>query len=310
MTDLNKGNAMNGHEFEDAGRMAVRTSVNTVIANVLLSAFKLYAGIYAHSAAMVSDAVHSVSDVFSTVIVIIGIRAAGRDADEGHQYGHERFESVAAILLAVMLAAAGCAIGYGGILKLYGASTGQIATPGVMALAAAITSILVKEAMYRYALGASKRANSGAMRADAWHHRSDALSSVGSLMGIFGARMGYPALDPAASVVICCFILKAAVEIFVDAIRKMTDEACGPDTIGKIEEIIMEQDGVLGLDALQTRRFGERIYVDVEIRADADATLALSHEIADRVHDAIEAGIPSVKHCMVHVNPAKRDNIA
>jgi cation diffusion facilitator family transporter len=146
--------------------------------------------------------------------------------------------------------------------------------------------------------------------ADAWHHRSDALSSVGSFAGILGARMGYPVLDPAASVVICCFILKAAADIFIDAVCKMIDEACDPAITKKIEALIVEQEGVLGLDILQTRRFGERIYVDVEIRADGNLTLTEAHKTAEQVHDRIEEAFPMVKHCMVHVNPAKRDRIS
>jgi cation diffusion facilitator family transporter len=271
--------------------------------------FKLFAGVYANSGAMLSDAVHSISDIFSTVIVIIGARVSGRSADEKHQYGHERFEDITAILLSIMLGAVGIGIGYGGLRKIYAAGE-EHTVPGALALVAAVFSILVKEGMYWYTRGASKKINSGALMADAWHHRSDALSSVGSFMGILGARAGYPILDPVAGLVICCFILKAAVEIFVDAVRKITDEACDDETIRRIETLIVGLDGVMGIDSLQTRRFGERVYVDVEICADGESTLSESHGIAERVHDEIEAAFPAVKHCMVHVNPAGRDIIS
>ena len=139
--------------------------------------------------------------------------------------------------------------------------------------------------------------------ADAWHHRSDALSSIGAFVGILGARMGYPILDPLASVVICLFIGKAASDIFRDAIDKMVDKSCDPETLGKMRSIILEQPGVQNIDLLQTRLFGPKIYVDIEIAADGNLTLREGHEIAQRVHDAMEKEFPLVKHCMVHVNP-------
>jgi cation diffusion facilitator family transporter len=286
--------------------IATRVSVNTIIANVALSVFKLFAGLYANSEAMISDSVHSMSDVFTTIIVIIGVRVSGRVADENHQYGHERFESVAAIVLAAMLAVVGVGVGVNGVRKIFSSATEALPVPGMLALCAAAVSIMAKECMYWHTRAAAREINSGALMADAWHHRSDALSSVGSFAGILGARAGYPVLDPAASAVICCFILKAAASIFIDAVRKMTDEACDSGTIQRIEALIMGLEGVLGIDSLQTRRFGERIYVDVEICADGESSLSSAHAIAERVHDSIESAFPTVKHCMVHVNPARK----
>jgi cation diffusion facilitator family transporter len=291
---------------ETGERVATRVSVNTITVNVVLSVFKMTAGLYANSGAMISDSIHSLSDVFSTIMVIVGVRVSCRVADENHQYGHERFESVTAVILAVMLGAVGLGIGYGGLRKIFYSGSEPLPVPGSLALIAAIISILLKECMYRYTRRAAKKIGSGALLADAWHHRSDALSSVGSFVGIFGARPGCPVLDPVAGVIICCCILKAAVSIFVDAIRKMTDEACDSETIRKIQALITEQEGVLGIDSLQTRRFGERVYVDIEICADEDSTLGVAHAVAERVHDSIESALPVVKHCMVHVNPTKR----
>lgn len=283
--------------------LAMRVSVVSIAGNVALSAFKLFAGIAANSGAMVSDAVHSLSDVLSTFIVIVGVKMSGKASDRNHPYGHERIECVAAILLAVMLAAVGAGIGYDGVLRIIGGIGGDAAVPGTLALVAALVSIAVKEAMYWYTRAAAKKINSGALMADAWHHRSDALSSVGSFAGILGARLGLPVLDPIASVVICLFIVKVAFDIFRDAIRKMTDEACDDAVVEQIKRVSLSQDGVLGIDRIQTRLFGNRIYVDIEISADGSVPLTLSHGIAERVHDAIEAALPDVKHCMVHVNP-------
>lgn len=281
----------------------VKISVISIIVNVILTAFKLFAGIFSNSGAMVSDAVHSASDVFSTVIVIIGAKMAQKDSDKEHPYGHERMECVAAIVLAAILFFTGLVIGYTGLIKIIEGNYSTLAIPGLLSLIAAVVSIVVKEAMYHATIIVAKRVNSSALKADAWHHRSDALSSVGSFIGIFAARIGFPVFDSVASVVICLFILKAAIDIFRDAISKMTDQSCDEKTIKKMSEEIFAQAGVLRIDQIRTRLFGDKIYVDIEIATDGNATLFESHEIAQRVHDCIEEKFPTVKHCMVHVNP-------
>lgn len=289
--------------MEQEKKTAMRVSAVTIVWNVILSIFKLIAGIVGHSGAMISDAVHSASDVFSTIIVILGINIASRQSDDDHQYGHDRLECVAAILLAVVLFATGIGIGIGGINKIITGTAGKDEIPGMIALLAAVASILVKESMFWYTRSAAKKINSGALMADAWHHRSDALSSVGALIGIGGARLGFPVLDPIASVIICVFIVKAAYDIFKDAIDKMVDKSCDEETEEKMRRLIEEQQGVLKVDVLRTRLFGAKMYVDIEIAADGDITLREGHEIAQVVHDKVEEEFPLVKHCMVHVNP-------
>ena len=284
-------------------KIAVNVSTVTIIINLVLAGFKFVAGFVAHSGAMISDAVHSASDVLATFIVILGVKLAGRDADRDHPYGHERLECVAALILGVILAATGFGIGLSGIRKITGGE--ELLIPGTLALIAAAVSIVVKEVMFWYTWLAAKKIDSSALKAEAWHHRSDALSSVGSFAGILGARLGFPALDPVASVVICLFILKAAWDILADALGKMTDHACPPALVQEMAESVLSQPGVLGLDTLNTRLFGDRVYVDVEIRADGDLPLKVTHATAQAVHDALEAQFPQVKHCMVHVNPAE-----
>ena len=283
--------------------LAYRVSAVSIIVNLVLSFLKLLAGIVASSGAMVSDAVHSASDVFSTVIVIVGIAVSRKKSDEDHQYGHERMECMASLLLAAVLALTGAGIGVSGIRKIVGGNYGALTVPGVLALAAALVSIGVKEWMYWYTRAAAKKINSGALMADAWHHRSDALSSVGALIGIAGARMGYPVLDAVASVVICLFIEKAALDIFKDAMDKMVDKSCPDELVEQMKKVILGQKGVIAIDDIKTRLFGDKIYVDVEFSADGSKSLEESHAIAERVHGAIEKEFPSVKHCMVHVNP-------
>ena len=287
---------------ENMEKIAMKVSIISIIANVVLAAFKLVAGILAHSSAMVSDAIHSASDVFSTFVVMIGIKIASKEPDEEHPYGHERMECVAAIILATILCITGLGIGKNALEFITGNSS-EVSVPGMLALIAASVSIIVKEAMFWYTRHYAKMIDSGALMADAWHHRSDALSSIGAFIGIIFARMGYVMMDSIACLVICVFIVKAAYDIFKDAIDKMVDKSCSLEVEAEIRTIVMSVDGVKGIDSLSTRLFGNKMYVDIEIRADGEKTLNETHEIAEAVHDSIEAQFEKVKHIMVHVNP-------
>ena len=284
-------------------QIVIKVSRTSILANTFLTVFKLIAGITAFSGAMVSDAIHSASDVFSTLIVIVGVKISRKEADKEHPYGHERMECVAAILLAVVLFLTGIGIGYTGIQKIVVGRYENLAVPGGFALIAAILSILVKEWMFWYTKFYAKRINCGALMADAWHHRSDALSSVGSFLGILGARLGFPVMDPIAGVVICVFIIKASYDIFKDAIDKMVDKSCDDSMVAQLRNTVLTQQGVIRVDDLTTREFGNRIYVDVEIAADGRKTLQETHAIAEEVHNQIEEKFPNVKHIMVHVKP-------
>ena len=225
-------------------KVAMKVSGVSIAVNLLLSLFKLLAGILAHSSAMISDAIHSASDVGSTFVVIVGVNLSSKKSDKEHQYGHERMECVSSIILSGLL-----------------------------------------------------------LMADAWHHRSDAMSSVGAFIGILGARLGFPILDPIASVAICVLIVKASVDIFIDAIDKMVDHSCDEATEESMREVIMGVKGVKGIDLLQTRLFGSKMYVDIEISADGEIPLNEAHDVAENVHHTIEKNFKDVKHCMVHVNP-------
>lgn len=285
-------------------KIANKVSFLTILANTGLSLLKLLAGILAHSSAMISDAIHSASDVFSTVVVIIGIRLAAKEPDKEHPYGHERLECVAAIVLAIVLLITGLGIGADALGKIMKGNYDNLQTPGVPALIAAILSIAVKEGMYWYTRFYAIKIDSSALMADAWHHRSDAFSSIGALIGIAGARLGYPIMDSVASLVIFLFIVKAAYDIFKDALDKMVDHSCDEETEKAIYACVMKNEKVLGIDLLQTRIFGNKIYVDVEIAADGSYTLREAHTIAEAVHEDIEKNFPKVKHIMIHVNPA------
>lgn len=294
--------ALNDTKTNTGKKIALKVSIVTIIINALLSGGKMFAGIFANSSAMVSDAVHSASDVLSTIIVIIGVVFAAKASDKNHPYGHERLECVAAVILAVVLAATGVMLGYAGINNII---TGEYQNnvPGILALVMAIVSIAVKEGMYWYTRHAAKKIKSDALLADAWHHRSDALSSIGSFAGILGSMLGARILDSVASIVICLLILKVAFDVFKSAIDKMVDKSCDDKTQDAMKKLILGIDGVVQLDLIMTRVFGNRIYVEIEVSADANLTLIDAHAIAEHIHHAIEQNFPDVKHCMVHINP-------
>lgn len=290
-------------EFSSDKKAAISISKKSILVNIFLFIFKLYAGIVSHSSALISDAVHTSSDIFSTFIVMIGVHQASKKADEKHRYGHERLECVFAILLSVTLAAAGVMIGKTGAEKIISASYNIEYSPKFIAVIAALISIVLKEILFIYTKKTALKINSGALLADAYHHHSDGLSSIGSLFGVLGARFGLPILDPIASLIICVFILKTAADIFIDSVKKLIDEACDPETEEKIKEAILSVEGVLSIDLLNTRRFGSKIYADIEIGADKDLSLLSAHKIAEKVHLKVETDFPEIKHCMVHVNP-------
>lgn len=291
-------------------KTAYKVLIMSITVNVLLSILKFAAGIAGNSSAMISDAADSASDVFSTIVVIIGIKASVKEADAEHPYGHERMESVAAVIISAVLLLTGLSIGFDGIKHIVEGNYVNDDAPSFIALIAAVVSIIIKEFMFRYTKSVAKKIHSDSILADAWHHRSDALSSVGSFSGILGSMLGFKIADSLASIIICVLILKAGIDIATDAINKMVDKSCDIDTEQKIKGIIQNEAGVVRLDDIKTRMFGSRIYVDIIIETDGDIPLRDAHEIAERVHDKVEVCCPQVKHCMIHVNPAEQDDMS
>lgn len=285
-------------------QIANKVSVVTIIWNCILSLFKLIVGIISNSNALISDSIHSASDVFSTFIVIIGIRIAAKEPDKEHPYGHERMECAAAIILSVTLFITGLSIGINAFKNIIDGSSKENINFGILAIIITVISIVVKELMYWYTIYYAKKIDSGALMADAWHHRSDSLSSIGALVGIIGANLGYSIMDSLASLVIFGFITKASYDIFKDALDKMVDKSCDDSTEEEICKCILKNREVLGIDMLQTRIFGNKIYVDLEILLDGTYTLNRAHTIAEEIHDDIEKNFPKIKHIMVHVNSA------
>ena len=281
-----------------------KLSLVSVIGNAVLSGFKLFAGVSGHSSAMISDAVHSFSDVLTTLIAWVGVKISKKASDSAHPYGHERLECIASLLLGAVLLLTGLGIGKAGLETILSRSYETLAIPSAIALIAAIVSIVGKEAMYWYTRYYAKLIHSSAFLADAWHHRSDAFSSIGSLIGIAGSMLGYPVLDSVASVVICLFILKVSYDILKDAVVKLLDTSCGEDYEKQLSTYIAAQDGVVCVDLLRSRMFGNKVYIDLEIQVDGDKSLREAHAVAEQIHHNVEQTFPDVKHIMIHVNPA------
>lgn len=282
-------------------KTAVKVSTVSIILNIILSLLKLVAGIFGKSMAMLSDAVHSLSDVFGSIIVIIGVKISKKKEDNDHQYGHDRMECLASLALGAILFLTGALLIYEGIKKIVSGTS--ISTPGQIALIAAIVSIVVKEGMYWYTKINANRINSDALKAEAWHHRSDALSSIGSLIGVVGAMLGLKILDPVMGCVIGVVIIKVSYDIAKESVDKMVDKACDDDTVGALKKEVEKVSGVKELDMIKTRMFGTKIYVEIEISVDGNMILKDAHDIAEQVHDNIEKNFENVKHCTVHVNP-------
>ena len=278
----------------------IRVSILTLIINVFLSIIKIISGLIGKSVAMVSDGVHSLSDIISTVIVIVGLKISEKEEDDTHQYGHERFENVASIILSFLLFITGAFIAFNSIKNI---NDKAFVIPSKITILVALLSIITKELMYQYTIHIGKKYNSDALKADAWHHRSDAISSIVSLVGVYFTIKGFIYMDLIASILIAIIIVKISVEIFIESINKMLDTSCDDKTLKEIENIVLNTKGVTGIDLLKTRQFGNKIYIDIEITANKKITFKRAHNIAHEVHDNIENKISDVKHCMVHINP-------
>ena len=279
----------------------IKISIITIVINFILFLFKLITGIIGNSKAMISDAIHSLSDVLTTILVIFGLIISNKEADKRHPYGHERIECVFGIILSFFLLITGCYIGYFGIISII--KFDEILIPTMLPLIAAIISILIKEIMYHITKKVAKKINSSSLEADAWHHRSDALSSVGSFIGILGAKLGIPLLDPICSIVICLIIIKSSIEIFINAISQMLDTSCDQNTINEITNFIKKDKSIIDVTNIKTRLFGSKMYIEVEVLIDGKKTLKDVNNIITKIHDNIEEKYSNVKHCNISVIP-------
>lgn len=277
----------------------VKVTRNTILGNIFLSVIKILFGLLSSSTAIIADGIHSLSDVISSIGVIIGFVLSSKEADKEHPYGHDRIESLTALFLSVLLFIVAIGIGYEGIKSI---AQKNYSVPGNLAIVAAIISIVSKEAMYWYTIKYAKKLNSSSLKADAWHHRSDSFSSIGALIGIIVAKLGFKMGDPLVSIIICILIIKVSYDICKESIIQLIDQSASDEQVEIIANRILSIEGVIRIDELRTRQYGSKLYVDVEIAVDESLTVKEGHEIAKNVHNKIEEDL-NIKHCMVHVNP-------
>lgn len=294
----------NSNRTNEYQQITMHVSLVVIACNILLSLLKTLAGWIAHSSALISDGINSIFDVISGIIVIIGAKASSKEADEEHPYGHERIESVASLILAILLFVTAVFIGHTVIEQLVSGAYRERVVPGLLTMIAAVVSIGIKEGMYWYTNIHAEKLHSLSMKAEALDCRADVISTLGTLAGIIAARCGIMAGDQIASLFVCFFILRTSYLVFREAIEQMVDKSCDKKTEESIKQCILSVEGVLGIDLLMVRVFGNRLYIDVEIVEDGEISLKSAHKVAEEVHNIVESSFPDVKHIMVHVNPA------
>ncbi|MBN2603434.1 MAG: cation transporter [Candidatus Thermoplasmatota archaeon] len=282
-------------------------TVKGSIVNLILSLGKITAGITGKSSAMLADGIHSLSDLITDLIVLMFIGVSGKERDKNHHYGHGKFETFATMLIGFALALVGIGILWSGIIKIIRVISGEtILQPGIIALYAALISIVAKEILFWYTYLAGKKTNSSALKANAWHHRSDAFSSVATALGISGALfLGEPwrILDPLAGVIVSFFILKIGWEAAIPSIKELLENSLPSDKESAISEVIESTEGVLWFHNLRTRRIGEIIAVDVHIKVDKNLTVEVSHKIATQIENKLKKKFGENSHIGIHVEP-------
>ncbi|OEH86629.1 hypothetical protein BHU72_10260 [Desulfuribacillus stibiiarsenatis] len=296
------GNVGEDLEKEERYRLGKKATYIGIIGNVILTIFKAIIGFISGSMAMVADAFHSLSDVLGSVIVLWGLKLAQKPADANHHYGHGKAESVVAKLIAFLLFLTGLGVAYAAYTTLI---QPVIEIPQKAALWAAGISIISKEAMYRYTMNVANKIGSSAIKADAWHHRTDALSSVAALIGIGGALLGYPILDPVAGIIVAIMIGYAAIEIYWTATKELMDEAPSSEILDKIKEVALTVEGVYTVQDVKGRFNGPRIFIDMKICVNKDLTVEVGHQIAGKAKHQILTEMKDVEDVLIHVNPCE-----
>ncbi len=279
--------------------------------NVLLTFGKLTAGILGKSSAMLADGIHSLSDIITDVVVIAFVGVSGKKSDHDHPYGHGKYETFATMLISLVLLVVGIGIFWEGLSALYGHFMGQLLPePGVVALYAALVSIVLKELLYRYTIIIAKQTESEALKANAWHHRSDSFSSIGTALGIGGAIFlgeSWRLLDPVAGMVVSVFIVKMALELGLPSVRELLESALPAETIREIGSIIAMQQGVRYFHRLRTRKIGMVMAIEVHVKVDKELDVEASHQIATSVENALRKRFGGQTHVGVHIEPFYAD---
>ena len=277
------------------------------VVNVVLLLFKFVAGIVGHSSAMVADAVHSLSDFVTDIIVLVFVRISGKPKDKDHDYGHGKYETLAMTIIGVALLIVAVGIEYSGLSKIIvWAQGGELVAPGMLALWAALLSIVLKEAVFRYSMIEARKLNSQAVEANAWHHRSDALSSVGTTIGIGGAIFlgrRWTVLDPVASIIVGLFVMKVSIDLLRNGIGDLMEQSLPDDVEDEILQLAASVPGVVEPHELRTRRIGNHYAIELHILMDGNITLCEAHDKASEVEDVLREHYGEETHIAVHVEP-------
>ncbi len=293
----------------DRQKETYRVTIAGSIINILLLAFKFAAGILGHSAAMIADAIHSLTDFVTDAIVLVFVRLGSKPTDHDHDYGHGKYETLASAIIGVSLLVVGMMICYSGVTKTYHAMCGEpLQQPGFIALAAAVASVVLKEWAYRFTVRVGRRCHSEAVVANAWHHRSDALSSVGTTVGIGGAIIlgeKWAVLDPLTAIVVSFFIMKAAWSVLSKAVGELTDGSLPKETEDEIEKIVSEDKDVSVVHNLCTRRIGNRIAIEMHVRMPGETSLYVAHHHATEIEQRLKQRFGADTHISIHLEPVK-----
>ncbi len=293
----------------DRQKETYRVTIAGSIINILLLAFKFAAGILGHSAAMIADAIHSLTDFVTDAIVLVFVRLGSKPTDRDHDYGHGKYETLASAIIGVSLLVVGMMICYSGVTKTYHAMCGEpLQQPGFIALAAAVASVVLKEWAYRFTVRVGRRCHSEAVVANAWHHRSDALSSVGTTVGIGGAIIlgeKWAVLDPLTAIVVSFFIMKAAWSVLSKAVGELTDGSLPKETEDEIESIVSEDNEVSVVHNLCTRRIGNRIAIEMHVRMPGETSLYVAHHHATEIEKRLKQRFGADTHISIHLEPVK-----
>lgn len=284
-----------------------RVTIIGSFVNLLLLIFKFIAGFAGHSSAMIADAVHSLSDFFSDIVVIVMVRLSAKPEDKDHDYGHGKYETLASLIVGLMLAIVGLGIFYNGVSTTIAFFNGEsIGQPTWIALIAAIVSILAKEGIYRYTIYKERAIHSSALIANAWHHRSDALTSVAALVGIGGAMIlgsKWAVLDPIAAAVVSIFIIKAAYDLIKPNLDELLEKALSEEQKQGISKIVLDTPGVVDMHRLRTRRVGNNLAIELHIKMDGNMSLSQAHEIATEVEKRLKQAYGNDIHTGIHMEP-------
>ena len=293
----------------DRQKETYRVTIAGSIINILLLAFKFAAGILGHSAAMIADAIHSLTDFVTDAVVLVFVRLGSKPTDRDHDYGHGKYETLASAIIGVSLLVVGMMICYSGVTKTYHAMCGEpLQQPGFIALAAAVASVVLKEWAYRFTVRVGRRCHSEAVVANAWHHRSDALSSVGTTVGIGGAIIlgeKWAVLDPLTAIVVSFFIMKAAWSVLSKAVGELTDGSLPKETEDEIEKIVSEDKDVSVVHNLCTRRIGNRIAIEMHVRMPGETSLYVAHHHATGIEQRLKQRFGADTHISIHLEPVK-----